>query len=389
MPPAPDQNLSGQFARRTRQLQRLSTLLRQEVKRRKHLEAMLTGVEQHYISLLQLLDEVVVKFHIGSDNHPAINWHFFPDGTIGGYTDEELEALGGVIGLVHPDDQANVRMSLKAILEGEQPTIEIRVCHKSGENQWLRVRNFPIWNRNHTRVTHFYAIARDITRERQDGNRQLRFVGNAIHELAHPISNLLLRTHMMRRRPEAMEHHLDALEPIAQQLRLMVEDMRELAYLERGELQPQPTTVRIRDLLTAVIAEQTPHAQGRQIELRLEVPTVQVDLRLDTDYMKKALTALVHHAIANCVIQPGTVNIRLEGSTGRGSVWITIEYAGAHIPPDVNVFTPFILPSEGASRRTGMELAIARALIELHGGQVHFICNPIGQSYFQVWLSWG
>ena len=66
---------------------------------------------------------------------------------------------------------------------------------------------------------------------------------------------------------------------------------------------------------------------------------------------------------------------------GRGRVWLAVRDAGPGIPPDQldRVFEPFFSTKREGM---GMGLAIARSIVEAHGGHVVVENNPWGGAHF-------
>jgi PAS domain S-box-containing protein len=82
-----------------------------------------------------------------------------------GYPADVVEAMDPPT-LYHPDDYARVTRDLERVRMGEHIIDEYRIIHRNGGLRWLSVERIPQWNADHTRVTHYYAIARDITERR-------------------------------------------------------------------------------------------------------------------------------------------------------------------------------------------------------------------------------
>jgi signal transduction histidine kinase len=160
----------------------------------------------------------------------------------------------------------------------------------------------------------------------------------------------------------------------AQHLRRLVEDLRTLSLAEAGELalnrEPVPPGLVLEQAAVAY-----GHLAGRQaIELRVDVaaglPLVSVDL----DRLAQVLGNLLANALR---YTPAGGEICLAAAQDGDDVLLTVQDTGTGISPGdlPHVFDRFYRSSQARSDggESGLGLAIARSLVELHGGTISAI----------------
>jgi two-component system OmpR family sensor kinase/two-component system sensor histidine kinase BaeS len=192
--------------------------------------------------------------------------------------------------------------------------------------------------------------------------------------------------------PATPEH----LEPVLEETELLthlVEDLRLLALAEAGQLPLEKQPMDVGDLLRDAQVNFSPQASDRGVTLALdlpaELPEVMADWRRVAQVLGNLLTnALRHTPEGGCVT--------LSAIAGQEVVKVTVADTGAGIPPDdlPYIFERFWRGEKSRSRTrtdggTGLGLAIARQLVELHGGTIRVETAPGEGSKFRFTLPTG
>ncbi|MEA3339518.1 MAG: ATP-binding protein, partial [Chloroflexota bacterium] len=175
--------------------------------------------------------------------------------------------------------------------------------------------------------------------------------------------------------PATSEH----LEPVLEEAELLthlVEDLRLLALAEAGQLTLEKRPLDVGDLLRDAQVNFGPQADDRGVTLALdlppELPQAMADWRRIAQVLGNLLTnALRHTPEGGCVTMSAAVSSPLVGDI----VEVTVADTGAGISPDdlPNVFERFWRGEKSRSRAgggSGLGLAIARQLVEAHGGTI-------------------
>jgi two-component system, OmpR family, sensor histidine kinase KdpD len=167
-------------------------------------------------------------------------------------------------------------------------------------------------------------------------------------------------------------------------LNRLVGEAAEVAQLESHEFQLDLQDCRVLDLVQAAVAEVKQTLGKHPIEIRVPEPTT---LRLDADRVKEVLVQLLENAAKYSAPEsPIRITAELKGTNLEVSV--ADQGAGIDDMEQVLIFDKFY---RGKNQRyrvqgTGMGLAIARAIVEAHGGKIG-VTSQLGCGsvfYFQL-----
>jgi signal transduction histidine kinase len=207
------------------------------------------------------------------------------------------------------------------------------------------------------------------------GVEQLRreLVANVSHELKTPIA--ALRAHL--------ENLLDGVEhPTPETLSLMlaqserlgrlVEQLLDLSRIESGDVPLQRRPVPIGPLVDEVVSEMEIVSAGRSIDLDTDVPGSLPAAFGDRERLHQVLFNLLDNAVR---YTPEGGHVSVSASRHNGSVQVRVADTGEGIPTEhlPLLFERFYRVDPSRSRDdggTGIGLAIARSVIEAHGGRI-------------------
>ncbi|NOX61869.1 MAG: cell wall metabolism sensor histidine kinase WalK [Chloroflexi bacterium] len=155
-------------------------------------------------------------------------------------------------------------------------------------------------------------------------------------------------------------------------LQHLVDDLRTLSLVDAGELTLNLQTISPSSLLGRTAAAYATQAQEKGVSLRLLARKNLPDILVDPDRMAQVLGNLVSNALR---FTPEGGEIRLGAKEEGGAVRLEVQDTGPGIPPDKlpHIFERFY---RGDAARTvgegqsGLGLAIAKSLVEAHGGDI-------------------
>ena len=160
----------------------------------------------------------------------------------------------------------------------------------------------------------------------------------------------------------------DAIDREVEYLNRLVTNLLDLSRIEAGALRAEREVFELDDLVGQTIGRLRARLGDRPLEVALDVPPVSVD----PIFLDEAVTNILENAVK--YTPPGT-RVRVAArSIGAGTIRLTIEDAGAGVPPASldRLFEKFYrVPGQSRASRsgTGIGLAVVRGLMEAMGGR--------------------
>lgn len=153
---------------------------------------------------------------------------------------------------------------------------------------------------------------------------------------------------------------------------LMVDDLLALSRIQSGALRLALEQASLADLVSDTVAGARPLADARGVRLAGESAGTTA-VRVDSGEITRAIANLITNAVRHTP-PDGTVTVR--SGCHEGSAWVSVADACGGIPDDHldHVFEPGWRAGGARTpdddRGAGLGLAIARGLVEAHGGSV-------------------
>ena len=200
-------------------------------------------------------------------------------------------------------------------------------------------------------------------------------IATVSHELRTPLAAMIaVLENLADGVVPADAQHLDGALAQAERLRRLVTDLLELSRLEAGVTRLQPTSVAVRALVSDCIAEVA--AAGRTGEFDLEIPDDLV-VRADEARLRQLLVNVVDNAARHA---PAGSPVRVSAARTPTGWWLTVADRGPGVAETdrERVFQRFGTDATGGG--TGLGLAVARWVAQLHGGTLRFTDPAPGQT---------
>jgi len=222
--------------------------------------------------------------------------------------------------------------------------------------------------------------------EMERGER-LATVGNMAAAVAHEIRNPLNAVSMGMQRlrvefePAPREEYLrmvDLVQGEVRRLNVIVEEFLSLARPLSLKREPIIVAALLDEVLGLVESE----ARGAGITIEREIPAGLPVLHADRDRIKQVLLNLVLNAIQ---AMPSGGTLEIGAGAGGGTLTVTVADTGSGIAPEVlsKVFEPYVTTK---TQGLGLGLAIARRIVEAHGGSIQAESEPGRRTRFRFAL---
>jgi two-component system sensor histidine kinase VicK len=258
-------------------------------------------------------------------------------------------------------------------LAGGQDSWQGYIVDASGSTLDVEVRRTALVGGSLS-ISHLYTI-HDVSRYAGLARLREQLLENAAHELRGPLTALensleILSVEYGELSTDDFDRLMSSSRRTAHRLRSLLEELLSAGSIQSGRFLVRPGPVE----LTVVVDDTCEAVEGmltaRHQSLERELPSGPLLLVVDRMYLRQAITNLLSNASRH---SPEGEVIRLVAAETGGTLKITVEDRGPGIPLDRQggLFSRFYLASrESEPRGIGLGLAIAKAIVEAHGGQI-------------------
>jgi PAS domain S-box-containing protein len=220
----------------------------------------------------------------------------------------------------------------------------------------------------------------ELYRSAQEGERSREEALAVVsHDLRGPLTNILMASKTL----EQLVEKLAPAGPLADAARSgsrvvvrcatrmtrLVDDLQDFASIEAGQLSVVRAPHAPDSIAREAIEAFQPMAESSGVLLAADVAPGALAVECDRDRIIQVLSNLLSNAI-HASPKGGTVTVSV--AEDEGQAVFSVEDAGPGIPPDElpSIFDRYRRGRSAAYKGAGLGLAIARKIVELHGGRI-------------------
>jgi light-regulated signal transduction histidine kinase (bacteriophytochrome) len=315
-------------------------------------------------------------------------------------------AASGVLALVPADAAATAIVwfkpeTVETLTWGGNPDKSVdvsgmRVHPRKSFEAWVqtvrhRSRPWHAWERE-VAESFQLTLTSDELRRRADSEAHARgeaeranrtkqdFMAVISHDLRDPLSSLNLNVLLLKKLLSAEGRTATAtavgsMERAVTQMAGLVKALLDLSALEAGQLTLQLREFDAVDVIRDCVDVLTPIAADKSIGLHVHVPAAPVTIRADRHHLLQVCSNLLGNAI-KYTHEGGRVDMRLADS--RAAARFEVQDNGPGIPSaDLpHVFDRFYRAATAKTRGVGLGLAIAKGVVQAHGGELSVRSEP-------------
>jgi signal transduction histidine kinase len=250
----------------------------------------------------------------------------------------------------------------------------------------------------HDDVERLYDVARPLAialenarlfREARELHRaQSRFVAAVARELRSPLTAIKGYTGMLLSGAAGELSGMAAesvgrIEVSTERVISLMEDMLDVSKLETGETHLTLEPVSLKQIVTQIVSSFRERCREKGLRLTSKVPARVPPVRADQERLSQVLSSLLMNAYLY-TLPKGRIAVEAKvqdrwGRTADRAEWVTVSVSdtGIGMAPEVQskAFQRFFRADHPVVQQhtgRGLSLAIAKSLIELHGGQIWF-----------------
>jgi signal transduction histidine kinase len=312
--------------------------------------------------------------------------HGLPPGTFdGSFASYERE--------IHPEDRERVLASARAaIADGVPHDVEYRIVAPDGTVRWVEGKG-QVERRGRVPVR-MTGVCMVVTRRKEaelarlaaaeESNRlKDEFLATLSHELRTPLNAMLGWLHMLQAgsvAPDRMQHTIEIIARNATLQGRLIEDLLDVSRIIRGEIEIERVPLPVPPLLDVAVTGVLPAAAAKGLRVTSHVPAELPVVVGDVRRLQQVLGNVLQNAI-KFTPEGGSIEIRARAEGGQ--VRIDVDDSGIGVDP---AFLPMMFERFSQAQRfserghggLGLGLAIARHLVEQHGGAIRAMSDGRG-----------
>jgi len=248
---------------------------------------------------------------------------------------------------------------------------QISQFESSISNRFLRVIAIPFAD---DRPGGALLLIQDLTEVRSLQTMRREMVGNISHEFRTPLAGLKAMVETLQDGAvddrEVTEDFLSRIEVEVDRMTQLVAELTELSRIETGKAELKLEPVELNGLIEEAVAQLKPQAERQKLSLETALANDLPAVPADKDRLRQVMVNLIHNAIK--FNRPGgSIKIRTESSDD--SVIVEVSDTGTGIAGEdlPHIFERFYKADKSrAGQGSGIGLAIAKHVVESHGGEI-------------------
>jgi signal transduction histidine kinase len=231
-----------------------------------------------------------------------------------------------------------------------------------------------------------FKAAQDAARARE------QMMAVVSHDLRNPLATIQMAVSFMleemvpddaAREPERKQ--LQAIHRSAERMYRLIQDLLNVAAIEAGQLAVTRTALRVDVIVTDALELLRPLAAAKRITLETDLPPAPPSVAADRERLLQVFSNLGGNAIK---FTPENGRIEIRAAARDTTVEFTVRDTGPGIASEdlPHIFDRFWQGRKTARAGVGLGLAIAKGIVESHGGAIRVESEPGRGSCFAFTL---
>jgi signal transduction histidine kinase len=216
-------------------------------------------------------------------------------------------------------------------------------------------------------------------------------IANVSHDLRSPMTVIhgYVETFIMKQEvltEKEQKQYLNAILNNSIKLNKLVNDLFELSKLEAKQIMIQKATVPFHEVLHEMCEQFALIAQKKKITISSNIPNQLNPIEVDAHLLNRAVQNILDNAI-KYTDDEGSVEVSLSNDIESYKITVTNTGEGIGAEDLPHIFDRYYKASQNIfGQSTGLGLAIAQKIVQLHGGNISVVSNPGFKTAFTISL---
>lgn len=212
---------------------------------------------------------------------------------------------------------------------------------------------------------------------READRRKDEFLAMLAHELRNPLAPIRTGLELIRlagNTPGTVERIRNLMERQVGHMVRLIDDLLDVSRISMGKIQLQRTPTSLAILVDGAVETNRAAMAAKQIDLSVSLPKVPCLLDVDPTRFVQVVSNLVHNSTkftdaGGSIRIVATVDVE---ASGTQTAVLSVRDSGQGIAPDLlpRIFELFVQGRHSSQPGLGIGLALARQLVEMHGGTI-------------------
>ena len=238
-------------------------------------------------------------------------------------------------------------------------------------------------------------LSQALKKVEEISKKKSEFISAVSHELRTPLTSIkgyasILMTGKVGEIPEAVKERLAKINSHSDNLVKLINDLLDIARIESGRVEMKTVLQPVKHMLDNIADLLTPQLNNKNLQLRLNLPADTPEIEFDTAQVERVFINLVGNAIK---FTPPGGSITINAITHWDRERLLFEVADTGIgmkKEDLNkLFSEFFRAENEINmtvKGTGLGLALAKNIVEAHGGRIWVTSEPGAGTTFHFTL---
>ena len=294
---------------------------------------------------------------------------------------------------VHADDIALLETAFHRAMKTGDFEVEYRAVRPDGSIVWMANRGRVVQDSNN-QPTRIVGVSVDLTRRKvleealiESDRRKDEFLATLAHELRNPLAPIRYAVNVVGMKgPETPELRwaIDIIERQTQHMARLIDDLLDVNRITRNTLELKKTPVDLASVISAAVEASHPLIEQNKQTLAVNVPPDPIMLDADTVRLSQVFLNLLNNASKYSKQPKGGGNISITAERDGPEAVVRVRDNGVGIAPSMlskvfDMFTQVGRSRAQAEGGLGIGLALAKRLVEMHGGHIEARSEGLGK----------